>query len=626
MDKIDLTQSHNVIGAYKSQDYSKVREKYQDEGTKYAFSVLDEKQIAGYLMKLACFRHVQDLRRIDECNDFEYYYDLKKVNSILEFAKLCPDVNARHPLPLMPWQKFILAELNGWQDQFNDDRFIEAEVSVARKQGKTYFAGIDLAYSYLIEGYGLSNQDFLAAANTTDQIDKLFGYTAFMIEYLIKNNPVFKKIQKDEKILIQEKIIKTKRSINNRFVRISNESGKFDGYHFMKAIYDEAGDEKAGKYTSRIATGQTDVPHHQFIKISTAYEFIGTEFYNDIKRLIESMEKDYDRANDDQLCLVWAQDSENEAFKPDTWEKSNPLITFSENKDKNIQSIIKLRDSLENKGKMAEFQNKTMNIYLQTKKDSYLKLADVESATVPDFDIHGREVYIGFDYSLASDNTAFGFAFPYFDERNQPKFHLLQHSFIPWNHAGSIEAKEKQDGINYRELEKKGFCTITSHLQGLINVDQVYKWLLNFVEENELKVIYFGYDRYGSYQVKNLTESLLANQPSWLVQDLRQITSVLSDPTKFLQEIFVTHKVSRLDDAVLEKALLNSVIKADKIGIQVDKDKATMKIDVVDALINALAQGMHHFDNNSSFNSESERLKRMSADELEAWYKEKGLI
>src|SRR5699024_12455198 len=60
-----------------------------------------------------------------------------------------------------------------------------------------------------------------------------------------------------------------------------------------------------------------------------------------------------------------------------------------------------------------------------------------------------------------------------------------QHSFIPWQHAGSIEAKEKQDGINYRELAKQGYCTITSHPQGLINEEQVYHWLLNYIHDNE---------------------------------------------------------------------------------------------------------------------------------------------
>ncbi|WP_257609944.1 terminase TerL endonuclease subunit, partial [Oenococcus oeni] len=108
--------------------------------------------------------------------------------------------------------------------------------------------------------------------------------------------------------------------------------------------------------------------------------------------------------------------------------------------------------------------------------DSYLSLKNVEESITPKFDMHNREVYIGFDYSQFSDNTAFGFVFPYFNRKGQPKFFLYQHSFIPWNHSGSIENKERQDGIDYRTLEKMGFCTITEHKDGIINTDQVYQW------------------------------------------------------------------------------------------------------------------------------------------------------
>lgn len=327
------------------------------------------------------------------------------------------------------------------------------------------------------------------------------------------------------------------------------------------------------------------------------------------------MEKDFDREADTYLGLIWSQDDLQETFNSKQWYKSNPLLYLKSQKDVLMQGLTDKKNSDILTGTLDDFKNKNLNMWLSSSTDSFLKLADVESSIVPSFDITGRDVYVGFDYSLASDNTAFGFVFPYLDENNQPKYYILQHSFIPTNHAGSIEAKERQDGINYRELQNKGFCTITSHEQGLINMDQVYNWLLNFVEENNLNVIYFGYDRFGSYQVKNLIGSLLNNKPKWMIQDVQQKTSVLSDPTKFLQEMFITHKVTRLDDKVMEKALLNAVIKADKIGIQVDKYQATMKIDVVDALIDALCQAMYHFDDSSEYNSDLAKFGRMDEQE-----------
>ncbi|WP_273710537.1 terminase large subunit [Leuconostoc mesenteroides] len=615
MKKIDLTQSKDVLGAYLLDDYSEIRKKYQDSGTRYAFRVLDGEQIAGYKIKLASLRHVRDLMRSENNEpEFPYHYDLKQVKAILYFASLCPDVDAGKPLPLMAWEEFILSQLNGWRDSSGDKRFTEADISVARKQGKTYFAAIISAYSFLIEGATLGNQDYLVASNSSDQIDKLYGYVKYMITDLINNNKAFKKMASARGIEAQERKIVAKKP-NNRLVKISNESGKFDGYHFTSAIYDEAGDEKAGKYTSRIITGQTDVKNHQFIKISTAYEFLNTEFFNDLKRGVESMEKDWSREYENSLWLVWSQDSENEMFEPSTWEKSNPLIGLSDKKASITKGITNLRETLAAKGKIAEFQNKTMNIYLQVSQAAFLKLKDVERAITARFEIYGKQVYIGYDYSMFSDNTAIAFVYPYLDSKGKRHWHVEQHSFIPWEKAGSIEAKEKQDGINYRELAKKGYCTITSHPQGLINDDQVYQWLLNYVEDNALEVVFFGYDAWGATPAIKQLEL----NTSWNLMAIRQRTSELKDPTKFLQSAFVESSITRLDDKIMEKALLNAQVIEDKIGIQVDKAKATLKIDVVDAIIDALYQGMIHFEDYSDVNDPEKQIERMTPQQKLDW-------
>ena len=43
MQKIDLVQSHDVIGMYEKLDFNQERRKYTDPGTVYAFDVLDGK-------------------------------------------------------------------------------------------------------------------------------------------------------------------------------------------------------------------------------------------------------------------------------------------------------------------------------------------------------------------------------------------------------------------------------------------------------------------------------------------------------------------------------------------------------------------------------------------------------
>ncbi|WP_273715571.1 terminase TerL endonuclease subunit, partial [Leuconostoc mesenteroides] len=315
------------------------------------------------------------------------------------------------------------------------------------------------------------------------------------------------------------------------------------------------------------------------------------------------------------LWLVWSQDSENEMFEPSTWEKSNPLIGLPNKKASITKGITNLRETLAAKGKIAEFQNKTMNIYLQVSQASFLKLKDVERSITSRFEIYGKQVYIGYDYSMFSDNTAIAFVYPYLDSKGKRHWHVEQHSFIPWEKAGSIEAKEKQDGINYRELSKKGYCTITSHPQGLINDDQVYQWLLNYVEDNRLEVVFFGYDAWGATPAIKQLEL----NTSWNLMAIRQRTSELKDPTKFLQSAFVESSITRLDDKIMEKALLNAQVIEDKIGIQVDKAKATLKIDVVDAIIDALYQGMIHFEDYSDVNDPEKQIERMTPQQKLDW-------
>lgn len=390
------------------------------------------------------------------------------------------------------------------------------------------------------------------------------------------------------------------------------------------AVFDEIGDIDNDEQTSKITSGQVKVDNHQYIQISTAYPNVTSPFHNDQEIAQQTMEQDFDRKGDNTLCLVWSQDDLSEVFKPQTWIKSNPLLSLTSQSDILLDGLKNERDTLTLKGRINDFQIKNMNMWLQQSENSYLKLSDVEKTTISHFDMRHKTVYMGFDYSMFSDNTAVAFIVPYMDENKQKRWYLAQHSFIPWYKAGSIEAKEKQDGINYRNLAQKGYCTITSHPQGMINDDQVYQWIIDYITDNDLKVIFFGYDAYG---VNAIIKNLEVNT-TWPLEAIRQRTSELKDPTKFLQRAFVESKVTHLDDPIMEKALTNAQIYEDKIGIQVDKAKATLKIDVVDALIDAMYQGMYHFEDFSLVNDRTKEVERMSEDDVKAWFEseESGLL
>lgn len=620
MTRIDLTQTHDVLGAYKAIDFGDVKDKYHDPATEYAFKVLDNKIITGYLVKLACFRHLRDLQRQNN-QDFPYHYSLKECKNILKFASIFPNVDTGEPTELMGWQKFIFCQLLGWRNSEGGKRFSRAIVSVARGQGKTYMMAILMAYSYLIESIGLSNQDYLVASINYKQTQKIYGYIKSGLNQITQITP-FKQLAEQSQLSTQsdQTIMKL---CNNILRAISFESGQFDSYHFTTAITDEVGELTARDKISKIISGQVKVKNRQFIMISTAYPAPNVPMHEDEQMVQQAMEQDWNRDADTFLGIIYCQDDLSETFKPETWAKSNPLLYLKDQKDVLMQGLLDKRDSDALSNNIHDFQNKNLNMWLEASINSYLKLADIEKTKISHFEMKHKQVYMGFDYSLFSDNTAIAFIVPYMDN-GVKKWYLKQHSFIPWYKAGSIEAKEKQDGINYRELVKQGYCTITSHPQGMINDDQVYQWIVDYVLDNDLEVLFFGYDAFGANAIiKNLELNT-----TWPLESIRQRTSELKDPTKFLQRTFAENKVTHLDDRIMEKALINAEIYEDKIGIQVDKAKATLKIDVVDALIDAMYQAMYHFEDFSVVNDKSKQVERMTDEAVKEWFEseESGLL
>lgn len=616
--KIDLTQTHDVLGAYHSINWQAIRTQYTDPGTQYAFDVLDQKIVTGYFIKLAAFRHLRGLQR-QGSPDFPFNYSVNKGQEILKFASICPNVDTGEPTELMPWQQFIMTQLIGWRNEDGGKRFTRAIVSVARGQGKTYLMAIIVAYSYLVESIGLMNQDYLVSSINFKQTSKILGYIKSMLAQIATREP-FKAYMRenglDARTFASQADTVTMSKSNNKLRAISHEAGQYDSFHFTTAVFDEIGEVKSRDKISKIISGQVKVEGRQFIQISTAYPIPTVPFHDDERMVQQAMEQDYSRNADTYLALIWSQDSLDETYKTETWTKSNPLLDLPSQRAILMPGLLDKRDSDALSGTLSDFQNKNMNMWLQQSTNSYVRLRDVERAVIPSFNPDGRQVYIGFDYSMFSDNTALGFVFPYTDEKGKQKWHLYQHSFIPWEKAGSIEAKEKQDGIGYRELAKKGFCTITAHPQGLINMDQVYQWLLAYVERHNLEVVFFGYDAWGA---TTMIKQLELNS-GWPLEAIRQRTSELKDPTKWIQTGFVEGSFTRLNDPIMEKALLNAQLIEDKIGIQVDKAKATLKIDVVDALIDCAYQAMYHFEDFSDVNNPDKQVDRMTDEQVLNWF------
>lgn len=86
-----------------------------DRVTRYAREVVTGKVVAGELHRLACQRHLDDLKR-QRTTEFPYYYSPEKAQEILEYSETLTVAEGTEPKPvrLLDSQAFDLGCTFGW--------------------------------------------------------------------------------------------------------------------------------------------------------------------------------------------------------------------------------------------------------------------------------------------------------------------------------------------------------------------------------------------------------------------------------------------------------------------------------------------------------------------------------
>lgn len=567
------------------------------------------------------FRHLMDLKKATEgSTDFPYHYDLQEVKYILAFAQLCPDVDTGYPLPLLLWQQALLALAVGWRRKDGSKRFYKAIVSVARTNGKTYLVNILMMYSYLVEAQGHYNIKLLLSAPVSTQLATGWNYLMLTANRL-KELPEFKKQFIDEKIDVQETQIRARKN-RNLIEKQSTEAGNFDSSHYLMGILDEAGSDKIDEAViARISSGQVQIPNHQFFRISTAYTNPDVGFRKTQIDITESLEKDI-YSKQDTLLLIWEQDDVSEINKPETWIKSNPILSMTQKYDSMIASMISEKETALSAGRESDFISRNLNTWVQDVSLSFLTVEDIEDAVVDTqpFDMTDRDVYVGWDYSVKADTTAFIFSFPYLQDGEEHTY-IYHFSFVPTAVTnGDIYMKEKQDKLPYRKAQKEGHALISSLPSGDIDDDVVYDWLLSFIDEHQLNVLGFIYDQ---FRVTTLIKMLEANTDLPLLS-LKQNFMKLTEPTKALRKAFNQKRIHYLQDDILQGALYHATLREDNNSIMVDKNKRTLKIDAVDALVNVYSEIPYHFKDGISGHDEpysKSVFGNDSPEQINDWFK-----
>lgn len=559
-----------------------------DDSVAYAVGVLDGSIIAGEKIKRACERHMSDLGRVDTDDGFNFIYDANQAKKIIEFSTLLKDVTSGEQFIASPYQKFILACVQGWRNPYTEGmRFKTIFISMARTNGKTQVLAAYALYNFLF-GYPKINRQLAVSSIDIAHTKNLYKYMTYNWEQLERG--AFKKLSQKWGVEFNQNEMRID-TLRTSMKRLSALGSPSDSDHYTTGIVDEYHllGQKQRDFISSMTSGMVNNPLAQMFFISTAGVDPTVPMFDDYKRYSKMLESGDWSTSEKDLVLIWEQDSEDEAYLTETWQKSNPLMEVDVMRKNLTDGMITERDSLNSQGRIRDFYVKNMNLWQNAKVNAFLPLDLIQNAIIDEFDMFGRDVFIGFDYSQTNDDTSVAFVFPH----SNKKFHLYQHSWIPIAKSGSIEAKEQRDNIDYRSVQKKGYATITRDRFGLIDEDEVFNWMLNFIETNELDVKAILYDQWGTGTfIRRLDEV----KEDYLIIPVRQGIKSLNEPTKFLQTSFIKHNITTFDDQALIQGLVNAVIVGDNNGIKVDKNVNSQKIDTVDAVVNALYEGQFYFN------------------------------
>lgn len=143
----------------------------------YAEDVLSGKIPACQKVKLACRRHLDDLKRAAKVG-WQYRFDREKAARICRFAELLPHVKGKWAakgelIVLQPWQIFILCSLFGWvKVETGTRRFSLAYIEVGRKNAKSVLAAI--IGNYMFAADGEFGSEVYSGATKEDQAMEVF--------------------------------------------------------------------------------------------------------------------------------------------------------------------------------------------------------------------------------------------------------------------------------------------------------------------------------------------------------------------------------------------------------------------------------------------------------------------
>lgn len=497
--------------------------------------------------------------------DDEAYIHKSDFNLISNILKLMihPDTRKSMYDSLEDYQWFFVIAVLCTRYKKDNSRYYEtALLEISRKNFKTFTSAIVFIILLIIEPQFC--RFFSVAPNY-----KLSCELKLAVDKIIKCSPTLR-----DKFKINSDVVSCKINDSN-YTPLAFSNDSLDGRLANCFLIDECG--LLNEYPlESLRSSQITIKDKLGIIISTQYPNDNNAMLTEIdiaKRIIDGL-----LDNKRYFALLYEPNEEirvNWATDDNCIYQSNPVAV---NNEAIFNEIVKKRKlAIEYESKRENYLCKHNNIqYKSHGAESYINSEQIQACkSDEEIDWTGREVYLGIDLASSDDNTGVSMvSYDYSTETILGK----SWAFIP---SERVTEKSNREKVNYNKEIDLGNCFACG--EDTISYNYVRDFILSIEEQYNVKIVGIGYD------LRDMNSTREDLKPYYDLIEVRQHSSVLHSPIKWLRESILNKKFSYNENKLLEINFTNCVQVLDtNLNLYLNKKKSKGKIDMVMAMINAL--------------------------------------
>lgn len=503
--------------------------------TIYAKMVVEGSIVAGKYVKLACERHLKDLKRSKEDTNYPWRFDEYKAWRPIRFveAKCKPSKGDFDKLVMQPWQHFIVGCMFGWvSKETGKRRFRESLIFLGRKNGKTTLESGLADYMVGYDGENGPNVYFLA--NSQKQASILYEEARNMITA----SP-----------WLRERYVPNRNEIrfpadNGKIVAMSAEKNNKDGENLHFGVFDEIHEYEDYTLINVMKRSRGTRKQPLIVYITTAGYVLDGPLTDFIEQGHDTLENYDDGINERTFYYLASLDKKSEMNDPSMWVKANPNIGLMSLSD----MINDFKSDRRSPKELADWLTKQFNIFSEVDEMSFVTPETIlkNNKTIDISELDGRDCVGGYDLSDTEDFTSACLEFPLDDGG----VFVLEKSWVPRHR---VEVDKNQERM--ADWERRGDLEV-------IPGDYVdYTYVLDWFKEqaDKYNILQVNYDPAKAIRLNKEMESA-----GFSTEIVRQGFFTLGGPLQNMKELLLDGKVVFNNQSMFKWYLSNVHLRKDR--------------------------------------------------------------